>query len=321
VKNGSADKIIQDTTANANGLYRTIITNYRIGTELKLQIDGSGSDTIFNFHGISFENPSLHGLQYNRCGVVGATFLQLVAQQDFTLAQLKETKPDLIIFSYGSNESYDKNFNIDDYYKRVSQFIIRIKNEIPGVNIIFTDTPDTRSRNRYPANTIPINEKLKLIATETGSGFWDLNTIMGGDNSMMYWLKNNLTRKDQLHFTKAGYELQGNLFSSAFLDVYNKNNNSEKNQTVQRVCDSLHAQIETQLKDLTAKNDSINSAANNSTTNTSHPANTKVHAVQKNETLGSIAKKYGVSVKQLCEWNGLTEKSVLHIDQKIVIKK
>ncbi len=320
VKNGSAENIFQDTTANANGLFQTLITNYRIGTELKLQIDYSSTDSIFNFHGITFENQSKHGLQYNRCGVVGATFLQLADQQDFTLAQLKEIKPDLIIFSYGSNESYDKFLNIDNYYKRVSLLINRVKNEIPGVNIIFTNTPDTRSRNRYPVNTIPINKKLKFIASETSSGFWDLNMIMGGDNSMKYWLKNELARKDQLHFTKAGYELQGNLFSSALLDAYSMNFNSDKNQDVQRVCDSLQLQIEIRLKELVVKNDSINSTSTNTTSNTALPANTKVHYVQKNETLSSIAKKYGVTVKQLCERNGLTERSVLQIKQKIVIK-
>ena len=98
------------------------------------------------------------------------------------------------------------------------------------------------------------------------------------------------------------------------------NFNSDKNQDVQRVCDSLQLQIEIQLKELVVKNDSINSTSTNTTSNTPLPAKTKVHYVQKNETLSSIAKKYGVTVKQLCERNGLTERSVLQIKQKIVIK-
>jgi LysM repeat protein len=312
VDNGSADAIIYDMSSTVNGLHCTIVTNYRVGTELKFRFNGDDADTIFNFHGITFENPSQHGLQYNRCGTVGATFLQLVNQQEFTLTQLHKIKPNLIIFSYGSNESYDTYFNIDDYYKRVSLFIARIKNEFPGVTIIFTDTPDTRSRNRFPANTKPINEKLKIIATENGAGFWDLNTIMGGNNSMLYWLDNGLAGKDKLHFTKVGYELQANLFTLAFLKIYSEKSDS----TIRYYCDSLQLKINTQLSGLAEK--TVAPTQNQTTTSAS---GYQVHYVQKNETLSTIAKKYGVTVKQICEWNNITEKSVLHVNQKILIRK
>ena len=44
-----------------------------------------------------------------------------------------------------------------------------------------------------------------------------------------------------------------------------------------------------------------------------------VHRVKKGETLGHIAMKYHVSVKNLMRWNGLTSKSVLRIGQKLNI--
>ncbi len=43
------------------------------------------------------------------------------------------------------------------------------------------------------------------------------------------------------------------------------------------------------------------------------------HKVKKGETLGHIAMKYHVSVKNLMRWNGLTSKSVLRIGQRLVI--
>jgi LysM repeat protein len=311
IKNGSADAIFPDSIKSSNGLYRTVITNYRIGTELKLKFESKGNDTIFFFHGISFENPSKHGLQYHRCGVVGATFTQLAAQQEFTIAQLKEMKPDLFIFSYGSNESYDKYFDIDIYYSKVSKFIQRIKTEFPKATIIFTNTPDTRAGNRIPFNTIPINEKLKQIATETGSAWWDLNTIMGGANSIYYWLSNDLARKDQLHFTKAGYGLQANLFSDAFLDIYNG-----QYKTIQPLCDSLQMKIDKQLGALPPAG-----KAQQAIVDPPQVKDEQTHLVKKGETLSIIAQQYKVTVKQLCEWNGITEKSVLRVGQKIVIRK
>ena len=44
------------------------------------------------------------------------------------------------------------------------------------------------------------------------------------------------------------------------------------------------------------------------------------HTVKKGDTLGGIAKKYGTTVKKLCKLNGLTEKSILKIGQKITVK-
>lgn len=44
-----------------------------------------------------------------------------------------------------------------------------------------------------------------------------------------------------------------------------------------------------------------------------------IHRVKKGETLGHIAMKYHVSVKNLMRWNGLTSKSVLRIGQRIKI--
>lgn len=310
VNNGSADAIYPDSIRSSNGLYRTIITNYRIGSELKLQFESKGLESIFNFHGISFENQSQHGLQYSHCGVVGATFTQLIAQQEFTIAQLKEMKPDLLIFSYGSNESYAADLDMNEYYQEIRNFIQRIKMEFPNAGIIFTNTPDTRSGNRIPPNTKAINEKLKLIATETNAAYWDLNTIMGGTNSIFYWLKNGLAGKDQLHFTKAGYRLQANLFSLAFLEIYN-----EEFKTIQSFCDTLQTKIEKQLNQL-------NDIPEFTEQTVPNPAQSEqTHFVKKGETLSIIALQYKVTVKQLCEWNGISEKSVIQVGQKLVIRK
>ena len=45
----------------------------------------------------------------------------------------------------------------------------------------------------------------------------------------------------------------------------------------------------------------------------------QTHIVKRGETLGHIAMKYHVSVKNLMKWNGLTSKSVLRIGQRIKI--
>jgi len=45
---------------------------------------------------------------------------------------------------------------------------------------------------------------------------------MGGAKSMAKWYTAKLAQKDRVHFTKAGYQLMGELFFNAFLDAKNK---------------------------------------------------------------------------------------------------
>ena len=45
-----------------------------------------------------------------------------------------------------------------------------------------------------------------------------------------------------------------------------------------------------------------------------------IHVVQKTETLYSISKRYGVTTKQIQDWNNMSDNNV-KLGQKLVIKK
>jgi hypothetical protein len=45
---------------------------------------------------------------------------------------------------------------------------------------------------------------------------------MGGDHSADAWKKAGLLRTDGIHFTKDGYEYQGNLLFNAIIKSYNQ---------------------------------------------------------------------------------------------------
>ena len=42
--------------------------------------------------------------------------------------------------------------------------------------------------------------------------------------------------------------------------------------------------------------------------------------VKKGDTLGGIAKKYGTTVSAICKLNGISEKKVLQIGQKLIVR-
>ena len=54
------------------------------------------------------------------------------------------------------------------------------------------------------------------MLTDPSLVLWDLNHIMGGDNSMEEWCKRFYVNSDSLHFNPRGYRLQGELFMHAF---------------------------------------------------------------------------------------------------------
>jgi len=58
------------------------------------------------------------------------------------------------------------------------------------------------------------------LAGELDCGVWDFYSVMGGLNSIWVWNRFGLANRDHIHFTRKGYELQGDLFFNAFLKSY-----------------------------------------------------------------------------------------------------
>jgi murein DD-endopeptidase MepM/ murein hydrolase activator NlpD len=70
-----------------------------------------------------------------------------------------------------------------------------------------------------------------------------------------------------------------------------------------------------------ATNNNTNNATETPVVHRIHPSQVpNYHTVKAGDTLSGIAYKYGTSVTALCQRNGLTKSSVLHIGQKIKLK-
>jgi len=183
----------------------------------------------FYISGVYLTNQNIRGIVYHNCGVVGATFKQLSKNSSLSILQMSDINPDLIVFSYGSNEAYEPNFNSNDYYLAVTDYIQKVKRTLPEASIILTTPPDTRSNGRFPINNIEICNVLKRVGKEQNIAIWNLHDQMGGAGSMIKWFNKGLASKDKLHFKKAGYELQAKMFMYALLNGLNnfdKNSNS-----------------------------------------------------------------------------------------------
>jgi hypothetical protein len=70
------------------------------------------------------------------------------------------------------------------------------------------------------------------LAKKYHCAVWDLHTIMGGLNSIVYWNLLGLAKKDKIHFTNQGYVLLGDLFFNAFLKAYDNFIESKNSETI-----------------------------------------------------------------------------------------
>ncbi len=182
-------------------------------------------------YGFSFENDN-PGITYSTIGVNGADSRSFLRCRFFE-SQLKSLEPDWIIVSLGTNDAYARNFSKDVFYANMDTLIQKIRIAAPGVPILLTTPGDHYRRRRYVNYQVPVAGKvLYSLARKHNLAVWDLFEVMGGINSIRNWKYFGLTANDYLHFSKSGYELQGNLLFNAFLKSYEKSISRENEKPV-----------------------------------------------------------------------------------------
>jgi hypothetical protein len=284
----------------------------------------------FAFYGFEILPTHQKGVVYHHLGVVGAQFTHLINKAPHTIAQIGQIKPDILIFSFGTNEAYNGKLDTAVYTPAIMNFIDQITRISPNTAIIFTTAPDTRSNNRIPPVQVKVNNQLRRIAMDKNLTLYDLNEAMGGWGSMYAWYQNKLTISDKLHFNKVGYALQGQLFSFSLLNAYNRVNKND-----QLKLDSLTFKV-SQGMDMLSMNriyvpQETNNASDTATKIDSvhapivvvprYRAGEVIHVVKHGETLYRIALNYHVSVAAIAKKNKLNMRKKLKYGIKLKIPK
>lgn len=206
----------------------------------------------FGFYGFELIPNKQRGVVYHHCGVVGAQFTHLIDKAPWTIEQIQHLKPDIIIFSFGTNEAYNGKLDTLDYTQQVQAFLHKLSLACPQTAIILTTAPDTRSRNRIPPMQRPVNNQLKTIAAREKLTLYDLNAAMGGWGSLHTWYNHQLTISDKLHFNSAGYALQGQLFTLSLMQAYNKVNFRDTID-ITALSNTVHTSMKVLVRDFNAK--------------------------------------------------------------------
>ncbi|MBR1387173.1 MAG: hypothetical protein IJ553_02035 [Alloprevotella sp.] len=155
---------------------------------------------------------------YSYHGINGATCVSFLLKAD--LKQLLQESPDLIIVSFGTNESHDYNLTAERFAKNLSHLIDNIFELAPKAVVLLTTPPGSYWR-RYgvsqpnPRTRMLADEMLK-VAKQRQLCAWDMNALSGGD--ARWWYRAGFFRPDKVHYTKEGYRMQGSYLAIALLN-------------------------------------------------------------------------------------------------------
>lgn len=177
------------------------------------------AQTSAQLYGLLLENGQ-RGVLYNATGVNGAQCWHCTRSEYF-FQQLPVLNPDLIIISYGTNEAYSKGFNKEKFYADVDSLVKEIR-KVSKASILFTTPADSYRKVKYKNSDMRhAKESIIQYCLNNNLAYWDLYEIMGGFGSMSKWKLAGLAAPDKVHFSRAGYEIQGKLLYQALIDGFN----------------------------------------------------------------------------------------------------
>lgn len=184
-------------------------------------ININDTSKFFELYGIILENDKSK-INYHTIGVNGST-AQSYLKCDYFSNQLEIINPDLIIVSLGTNEAYDENFSSLEHKYILRDLVLQIKSAVPNTSILLTTPNDHLKNKELNDNILSVRNNILDICDEFELCSWNFHSIMGGEHSIKQWYSKGLVGKDRLHFKRIGYEIQGELFTKALLDLIEKN--------------------------------------------------------------------------------------------------
>ncbi len=184
-------------------------------------LQSTPSQSQFTLFGINLENGK-PGVMFHATGGNGAKVKHFIEAEDFA-SQTKELSPDLIIISLGTNEAIEYPYVDPRLTDQLDEFINQLKNQNPKAQFILTIPMDFyKKKTRRNPGVEVVRKKLIDYADSHDLAYWDLYTSGGGKHAADLWKKSSLLQSDGIHFTKAGYELQGSLLYEALIKGYNE---------------------------------------------------------------------------------------------------
>lgn len=165
------------------------------------------------------------GVTYDQFGINGAQ-ANIFESWDANLwiPQLARRAPGLILLAYGTNDAGNKDYTFASYKAMFAGVLAKIRQASATASILVLGPPDRMYYSGYRRVPYPrlemIVEAQREAALESGCGFWDLRTRMGGAGAMQRWVTAGAAQGDFVHFTAAGYRLIGATLFNDLMEQY-----------------------------------------------------------------------------------------------------
>lgn len=279
----------------------------------------------FECYGLLIESPADNGVLYNSTGINGAGYRSLLKQRLFA-QQLTEMSPDLIILDMGANDFFAGSFYEPEMASNLRKIITMLQTASPSSAIIISNAQDIYyRRKRDVVECSSFSDLTKKIAIENNCAYYNYYDVSGGKASMNQWLKRGLAQSDKVHLTTPGYNVRGELLLNALLNSY-------ATYLLNPGKDSLQAsmyQIDTsELKNYFVEEVNFGTENKKVVTEVYHEPeaitegeNKIYYTIRSGDNLGSIAQKFGVSIRELQYWNGLSGTTIIAGKSLVIYKK
>lgn len=226
-----APRLLMDTfrITGQTDLLQLHSTRRKPGTDILLP--ASSFSNIY--YGFNLTN-GCSGVLYHAVGVNGAMFVNYT-DPDF-MPRLALLKPDLLIVSLGTNESFGTRFTEREFRSQIHAFLLMVKKYMPNTTLLLTTPAECYKRIRVNkqrtyvrnSNTAKAAAAIVKQAEQEGIACWDLFAATGGKDSSEKWHKGSYLGRDRIHFTREGYYKQADLFFLSWMNSYK----SQKNEVV-----------------------------------------------------------------------------------------
>jgi lysophospholipase L1-like esterase len=211
---------VNDKKVISKNAYSLIQLN-NLTDSISVSININDTSSFFELYGIILENDKSK-INYHTIGVNGAT-AQSYLKCNYFSNHLAIINPDLIIISLGTNDAYDDDLSIIEHEYILKDLILQIKDVAPNTPIILVTPNDHLKNGEFSNNKILlVRDNILKTCAHFQLSFWDFYSIMGGENAIIKWYEKGLSSEDKLHFKRTGYEIQGELFAKALIDLIEK---------------------------------------------------------------------------------------------------
>jgi lysophospholipase L1-like esterase len=186
--------------------------------------DGNGPVRVF---GMTIEREA-PGVVVDTLGIGGTRASNMLAWDERVWGDaVRRRDPALVTLFYGTNEATDTNRSIDAYETDLREVLAKLRRVAPQAACLVVgpgDFPQPTGDGGWvprPRVTEIIGVQRRL-ARESGCGFWDTRTFMGGELSMTRWAASQppMAKADHIHFTRRGYVRLGMALVDAIMVAF-----------------------------------------------------------------------------------------------------